>query len=96
MQNKAGGCITAPANIISQELRAVWDAVHTGADASQMQKQVTELRHILEKYSPFPPALKAILNRMYDFPRWAVKPPLEDLDGSVIEKVILELEPIAS
>ena len=30
MQNKAAGCITAPANILSPGLREVWDSINTG------------------------------------------------------------------
>src|SRR5215213_6896494 len=32
MENKAAGCITAPANVISPELRDVWDAICEGKD----------------------------------------------------------------
>lgn len=96
MQNKAGGCITAPANLISQELRTVWDLMRAGKDSTEAQARVTDLRHTLEKYPPFPPTLKALLHRLYDLPRWTVKPPLEELDQQTIEQAIKELEPIAS
>ena len=65
MQNKAAGCITAPANIISPELRKVWDLMNEGKDSTDAQRSVTEKRHALEKYPPFPPTLKALLHRMY-------------------------------
>src|SRR4030095_12965296 len=44
MENKAAGCITAPANIISPELRNIWDLMCEGKDALAAQAHVTELR----------------------------------------------------
>jgi 4-hydroxy-tetrahydrodipicolinate synthase len=91
MQNHAGGCITAAANLISPGLREVWDMMQAGKDPSEAQTRVTEQRHILEKYPPFPPTLKALLNRLYNFPRWAVKPPLEVLKPDLEESVFKEI-----
>jgi 4-hydroxy-tetrahydrodipicolinate synthase len=91
MQNKAAGCITAPANIISPELREVWDLIQAGKDAFAAQARVTELREILDKYPPFPPTLKVLLHRLYSLPRWHVKPPLEDISDSLAEKIAGEL-----
>ena len=92
MQNKAAGCITAPANIISPELRKVWDLMNEGKDSTDAQRSVTEKRHALEKYPPFPPTLKALLHRMYDLPRWIVQPPLEPLSAELEEKALQEFE----
>jgi 4-hydroxy-tetrahydrodipicolinate synthase len=94
MQNKAAGCITAPANIISTDLRAVWDLMREGKDASQAQTRVTKQREILDKYPPFPPTLKAILHRLYGLPRWSVKPPLEDMTDLMAEQLANELAEI--
>jgi 4-hydroxy-tetrahydrodipicolinate synthase len=91
MENKAAGCITAAANLISPDLRAVWDGMNAGKDVSESQQRVSEQRHILEKYPPFPPALKALLHRMYDLPRWAVKPPLENIPGEKLEALLEEM-----
>jgi hypothetical protein len=44
---------------------------------------------------PFPPTLKALLHRLYDLPRWAVKPPLEEMDEALIEKALKEFSEIA-
>src|SRR5215203_4094113 len=52
MQNKAAGCITAPANILSPDLRTVWDLMREGRDTSQAQARVTRQREILDKYPP--------------------------------------------
>jgi len=91
MQNKAAGCITAPANILSPDLRAVWNLMREGKDASQAQAHVTEQREILDKYPPFPPTLKAILHRLHGLPRWSVKPPLEDMTDLMAEQLANEL-----
>jgi 4-hydroxy-tetrahydrodipicolinate synthase len=79
LENHAAGCITAPANLISPDLRAVYDTFISGRDTSDAQMRVTKQRHILEKYPPFPPALKALVHRLHGFPRWPVRPPLVEL-----------------
>jgi 4-hydroxy-tetrahydrodipicolinate synthase len=91
MQNKAAGCITAPANLISPDLRKVWDLMTAGKDASKDQERVTEQRHILEKYPPFPPTLKALLHRLHGLPKWSVKPPLEAISSDMEEHAYQEL-----
>lgn len=94
MQNKAAGCITAPANLISPDLREVWDLVQEGKDASQAQAQVTKQRDILNKYPPFPPTLKALLHRLHGLPRWSVKPPLEEISSNLEEQLVNEMTAI--
>ncbi len=88
LQNGASGAITAPANIISPGLREVWDLYQAGKDPSEAQERVTEQRHILENYMPFPPSLKALMNRLFNFPRWTVKPPLEALPDDIEESAL--------
>jgi 4-hydroxy-tetrahydrodipicolinate synthase len=92
MQNNAAGCITAPANVLSPELREVWDLIQVEEDASEAQARLTRKRQILERYPPFPPALKALLHRIYNLPRWAVKPPLESLAPALEEQMVQEFE----
>lgn len=92
MENKAAGCITAPANIISPDLRAVWDGMRGGRDISEAQARVDHQRHLLEKYPPFPPTLKTLLHRLHGFPRWSVKPPLESISQELEEKVVAEFQ----
>ena len=92
MQNKAAGCITAAANMISPDLREVWDLMQEGRDASEAQARVTKQRHILEKYPPFPSTLKALLHRMHGLPHWAVKPPLEEIPEELAQIVEAELK----
>lgn len=88
MQNKAAGCITAPANILSRDLRDVWDAINKGTDSTKAQKRVKEQRDILDKYPPFPPTLKALLHRVHGLPRWSVRAPLESLPQELEEQVV--------
>jgi 4-hydroxy-tetrahydrodipicolinate synthase len=92
MQNQAAGCITAPANIISPDLREVWDAMNARQDPAEAFVRVKKQRGILEKYPPFPPTLKALLHRLYGMPRWPVRPPLESLSEEMEEQVIQEFE----
>jgi 4-hydroxy-tetrahydrodipicolinate synthase len=90
MQNQAAGCITAPANILSAELRDVWDGMRSGEDTSEAQARVDHLRHILEKYPPFPPALKALLHRQHGFSRWPVRPPLVEMSPDLEDRLVTE------
>ncbi len=92
MENKAAGCITAAANLISPDLRKAWDLIRAGQDPSEVQARINQQRHILEKYPPFPPTIKALLHKLHDLPRWAVKPPLESLSAELEEKVFEEFQ----
>jgi 4-hydroxy-tetrahydrodipicolinate synthase len=92
MQNQAAGCITAPANVISPDLRELWNLINEAKDAAGTLARVEKQRHVLEKYPPFPPTLKALLHRLYGFPRWQVKPPLESLPEGLEEQVVEEFE----
>jgi len=94
MQNKAAGCITAPANLISPDLRHVWDLMQEGKDASEAQVRVTRQRDILEKYPPFPASLKVLLHRLHGLPRWSVRAPLEEISSNVEEQLVNELAAI--
>jgi len=90
LKNNAQGAITAPANLISDNLRQVWDLYQDGKDPTEAQARVAKQRHILEKYMPFPPILKALLYKLYEFPKWAVKPPLEEMDKEKLEEALKE------
>lgn len=91
MDAHAGGCITAPANLISPDLRAVWDARLSGQNPVPAQERVTKAREILEKYMPFPPMLKALAAQLHGFPRWPVRPPLTETPVEMVEKAKQEL-----
>jgi len=90
LENHAAGCITAPANVLSPGLREVYDGFISGKDVSASQKKVGEQRRILEKYQPYPPLLKAVLSRLFDQPRWPVRPPLVGMSKENEEKVVNE------
>jgi dihydrodipicolinate synthase/N-acetylneuraminate lyase len=92
MQNKAAGCITAPANIISPGLREIWDLMNEGRDSTESQARVKGQRAILDKYPPFPPTLKALLHRLHGLPRWPVRPPLVNITAEMEEQVTSEME----
>lgn len=86
LQNHAQGAITAPANLISDNLREIWDLYQAGKDPSDVQVKVTEQRHFLEGYSPIAPILKGLLHKVHGLPHWAVRPPLESADEKTIEE----------
>jgi 4-hydroxy-tetrahydrodipicolinate synthase len=92
MRNKAAGCITAPANLLSPDLREVWEAMRTGTDSVEAQRRVKEQRDILDKYPPFPATLKALLHRRHGLPRWSVRAPLEALPQELEEQVVKNFE----
>jgi 4-hydroxy-tetrahydrodipicolinate synthase len=91
LENKAGGCITAPANLISPDLRRVWEAFQCGEEVSTLQGGVTTIRSLLEKAPPFPPLLKALLTRLHGFPAWPVRPPLEKTPSAIVEHIAEEI-----
>lgn len=90
LKNGAQGAITAPANLISDGLREVWDLFQQDKDPAEAQARVAKQRRILEKYTPFPIVLKALLPRLCDLPRWPVKPPLEEMDEAQAEQAWAE------
>jgi hypothetical protein len=50
---------------------------------------------VLEKYTPFPPSLKGLMHKLYGFPHWTVKPPLEEITSEALESAALEYQKIA-
>jgi dihydrodipicolinate synthase/N-acetylneuraminate lyase len=88
LENHAAGCITAPANLISPDLREVYDLFLADKDTSAAQAHVTAQRHILEKYPPFSPTLKALVHCLHGQPRWPVRPPLENLSAEAESAVL--------
>lgn len=91
LRSGAAGCITAPANLISPQLRRVWDAFQDGEPADGQQARVTQARHILERYPPFPPLLKPLLHRLHGFPHWPVRPPLVEASAAQVDRSLEDL-----
>jgi 4-hydroxy-tetrahydrodipicolinate synthase len=101
LENHAAGCITAPANLLSPDLRAIYDAFIAGNEqepgfsekpgSSSAQERVTYQRHILDKYPPYPPTLKALVHRLHGQPRWPVRPPLVEMTKEAEEILVREL-----
>ncbi len=91
LEQHAAGCITAPANLLSPGLREIYDCFLQKRDASAVQEQVSEQRHLLEQVQPFPPSLKALLARLYQQPRWPVRPPLVDVDEAALRPLVSKL-----
>jgi dihydrodipicolinate synthase/N-acetylneuraminate lyase len=88
LKHHAQGAITAPANLLSQGLRTIWDLYQQGKDPSDAQARVIAQRHVLETYMPFPPSLKALLHKLHDLPRWTVKPPLDEIEENSLKKAV--------
>ena len=89
----AQGCITAPANLISPELRQLFDTLNAGQDGTAIQARITTIREILEKYMPFPPILKALVAHFHNFPCWVLRPPLLETPQERVDAAIAELSP---
>ena len=95
LKNNAQGAITAPANLISDNLRKVWDTYQEGKDPTEIQNTVNQQRHFLEKYSPVAPILKGLLHKNHGLPQWSVRSPLEDADEKKIEQAAQEFSKIS-
>lgn len=91
LHSKASGCITALANLISPDLRRIWETFQSGQPDLQLQEKVNSIRAILDRYPPAPPLLKALLARFFSFPRWPVCPPLLPLPAETEDIVASQL-----
>jgi 4-hydroxy-tetrahydrodipicolinate synthase len=78
LREGATGGIFALSNVFPREMRAVMTAHLNGGDVETAQQRVTALSAALKPYGN-PPALKALLARMADFPRTSSRFPLVDL-----------------
>lgn len=92
MQNQAAGCITAPANIISPDLRELWELMIAERETVETLARIQRQRDVLDKFPPFPPTLKALLHRLHGFPRWSVRPPLEPISEELEEQAVQEFK----
>jgi 4-hydroxy-tetrahydrodipicolinate synthase len=88
LDNYASGSITALANICSIDSRHVWDAHQKGEKDEAAQARLAINRSVLDRYPPAPPVLKAVVNKRYGLPRWALKPPLLPLSKETEEQAL--------
>lgn len=80
----AAGGIFAITNVFPRELRAVADALASGADAAAAQARVAAIAEALRAHGPIP-ALKALLPRQSGLPPTSVRVPLVGLEMSDAE-----------
>ena len=92
LKNNAGGCITALANISSHLSREVWDGFQQSRNVEKTQQKISSLRDLLESYTPYPPFLKVMMNKIVGFPLSSVKPPLQNLKEGVIDQAVEQFD----
>ena len=91
LRNKYSGCITALANVYSEELRKIWEAYLGGRKNDESQARVSAAREIFERY-PFGAAfIKFLLAEYCDFPQYAMCPPLEKYPDEIKQQIIKEI-----
>lgn len=81
LRSGAHGCITALANLRSEDLRSVWDGHLEGIEKPENQRTLTTAREVLERFPPAPAFVKAMLHTVNDIPRWGLRPPLMPLSS---------------
>ena len=93
LDHEASGCITACANLISPDLRLVWEAHRESRarDREAAMVRVNAARATLERFPPLPAIVKALLARLFDFPRWPVRLPLGASTEDAVERAAAEL-----
>ncbi len=91
LQAGAAGCITAAANVLAPLGVDVYRAFRAGNDATNLQKQLSAMRAILDRYQPAASTLKSLLALRYDSDGWDVRPPLEPLPAATRAEVVAAL-----
>jgi 4-hydroxy-tetrahydrodipicolinate synthase len=87
----ASGAITALANLLSPDLRQVWDNPPGSPERLQAQARLNTAREIMDRYPPAASTLKALLASQHSFPEWAVRPPLMPISPDTTRQVAREL-----
>jgi 4-hydroxy-tetrahydrodipicolinate synthase len=90
LDNHASGCITALANLLSEDLRRLWDSHKQGQVESNVQEKLNQARAVMDLYQPAPPFLKCILSELDIFPKWQVYPPLIPFEEDIIKRAVSE------
>ena len=91
IENQASGCITACANLISPDLRKVWEAFLRGDNDPLTQEKINLARQVIECYPPLPSVIKCLLATKFGFPQWSVCPPLLPTEDAVCQSIISQL-----
>lgn len=92
LEHSAAGCITALGNLLSPDLRRVWDGFQRDAPDAPAQARLDAGRALMDRHPPNPPLYKALLARLHGFPRWPVRPPLLPLPPQIEEAILVEME----
>ena len=87
LAHKASGSITAMANLISPDLRSLWDTYKSNRSTELIQDRIDKVRESCEQFQPFPPLIKYLLYQFFNYPLWPVCPPLEDLSREKADRV---------
>jgi 4-hydroxy-tetrahydrodipicolinate synthase len=90
----ASGCITAPANLFSPELKHIWNLHQQGTTDPQTEARINAARRLFDAYPPAAPLIKALLARRHNFPRWTVRPPLLPMPAEIEEKAVDEVNAV--
>jgi 4-hydroxy-tetrahydrodipicolinate synthase len=90
LDNHASGCITALANLLSHDLKMIWDAYQQGQFDTNAQAKLNRARAVMDRYQPAPPFLKCILSELGLAPNWQVYPPLVPFDRDGITRAVAE------
>lgn len=91
LENQASGCITACANLISPDLRKVWESFRRGEKDLITQEKINFARRIIESYPPLPSVIKGLLSRKFGLPQWSVCPPLLPTGEASCQNIINQL-----
>ena len=72
----AAGCITAMANLVSPDLRLVWEKHQQGETDLAAEARLSDARGVSDRFPPAAPLIKMLLHEFHGLPSWPVKPPL--------------------
>lgn len=95
---KAGatGCVTGVANVFAAMAGDIVRAFSCGnPEAVELQRQLTAIWRVLDRYQPYTTLLKALLTLRYEDPGWiSVRPPLDPMPHALFGEMIAELQRI--
>ena len=93
LRNGGAGCISATANINPERIHKLYKNWQ-GPDADICQKELNDLRSIVQSY-PLIPALKAIISHYHKDDNWNIlRPPLRAMNNEDSKELIKEIKEI--